>query len=377
MGRKILIILFGLLWALLPPAVVHADEDTQVVMQRIFKNMRQLLPLSSSRTRFSQPSHQELIRSSLGEISASAAELERHAREDSDAGTEFLALGLQRAVQDAVRRYDEGRLEGARSMIWNATRLCVACHTRLPSRTDAPMARDFLDDFQLTELSLHDRARVLLATRQFDRALDALEALLDSNQSKTIALIQPLTDYLLVSVRVKNDLRRPVPVLTRFAKRPDVWAALREDVETWVIRLNKLGDAELPAPGLAAASKFIEHARRGGIVPYSRRPMVDYVVASSLLRRHLEENHPRAEALAQTYYFLGLTELGIGQNYALNQGEYYLEAAIRAAPRTSTSAQAFTLLEEQVMIGYSGSSGTYVPEDVKLELDQLRALAVP
>ncbi len=376
--KKTVIVALGLLWVLMSPSVAAGDGDTKLVMQQIFQNMRNLLPLSANQTRFSKPAHRELIRSSLDEIAASALTLERHARDQSDdAGTEFLAIGLKRAALDAQRSFDEGRLIQSRSMIWNTTRLCVACHTRLPSRLDPPVARDFLDDFELDELSLHERAQVLLATRQFDRSLDALKALLESDQQTAVTLIQPLTDYLIVSVRVKNDLRRPGPVLAQFTKRRDVWAALKEDVNSWIARLDELGGAELPAPSLAAATQFIDNARQSSIIPFSRRPMVDYVIASSLLQRHLEENRPRAEALARTYYLLGLTELGIGQSYELNQGEYYLEAAIRAAPGTSISAHAFNTLEEQIVMGYSGSAGTQVPEDVQLELDQLRALAIP
>ena len=381
LGRYGTTTLLTLTMACVPTPSVSAAADydeTRVVMYRIFDNMRELLPLSRSKQRFASTSNQSSIRNAVNEIGANAVALEMHAQQrGGDAGSEFLAAALKRTARTALRNFEVGNLEAARSAIWNATRVCMTCHARLPSVGDSGIVRDFVDEADFTGLSVPERVQVQLATRQFDAALKDLEDLLASRDYEASQLVRWLTNYLLISIRVKGDLHRPLPVLASFALREDVWQGLRSDIEQWIVRLHQLAQATRPEPTLEAARALIDDARQRGVVPYSRAPMIDYVMASSLLQKYLQQRTVRGEALAQIYYMLAITEIGIGDNYILNQAEHYLESSVRAAPATPIAAQAFALLEEHVLFSFTGSSGTHLPDDVQRMLDEYRLLAHP
>ena len=53
----------------------------------------------------------------------------------------------------------------------------------------------------------------------------------------------------------------------------------------------------------------------------------------------------------------------------------FLEQCIREFPNTEDARRAFKLYREVTILEYTGSSGTRVPDDVKLHLDELQALA--
>jgi hypothetical protein len=212
-----------------------------------------------------------------------------------------------------------------------------------------------------------------MATRQFERALAAQEAMLSSPEFdvNSIDLLGYLDDYLEVCVRVKGDFERPARALEAFAKRKDLRPGLRDDVNHWIADLRELR-ARGPIEGLPAGRRLVEEAEASE--QGARALLVRYEAASGTLHRFvasLPERDPRA---AEAYYWLGVIESRIGRSFWLSQTEPYLEAAIRLAPGDPVAQKAYDLLEEFTISGYSGSSGDHVPEDVQAWLDELSGL---
>src|SRR5262249_30143865 len=139
------------------------------------------------------------------------------------------------------------------------TENCVACHSRLPDPDDAQLSSRFMDDAQIAALPLPERAQLAMATRQFDRALSAHEAMLSSPEFDvgSIDLLGYLDDYIEVCVRVKRDFERPARALEAFAKRSDLRAQLRNEIRQWVSDLRAYG-SRAPVEGLEAGRKLAQ-----------------------------------------------------------------------------------------------------------------------
>lgn len=348
-------------------------EATRAAMRRIFESIRLLLPLSVTDPDFRDPARQPQIRAALEELAKNASLLGVHA-EDSDPDFRFLGDSLERDARQTLRMYDDGRYQSAEFYLLQLTEYCIACHTKLPSPGDSPLAQHFVDKTALSRLPPVEKARLEMATRRFDEALATFEALLSSPSVHPAELLGPLADYLTVSVRVKGDLERPVPVLRKLARRPDLWTALRSDVERWVETLQEIGGEAL-ASDLDSARRLIEKAYGEIRFPTDRRALVYWVAASSVLHRYVEVRARTPDpALGEAYYLLGLTESRIGRNYWVSQAPFYLEMAIRAAPAEAAARSAFSLLEEETILGYTGSGGTHLPDDVRERLEELRRL---
>lgn len=75
------------------------------------------------------------------------------------------------------------------------------------------------------------------------------------------------------------------------------------------------------------------------------------------------------------YLLLGKSERHISDSFWLSEMENYLEFAIRLAPKTQYAKQAYQILEDNYIFGYTGSSGTNLPDDVVALLTELRNLA--
>jgi hypothetical protein len=368
----------ALLWAffggLLPARAEQQREEVRSAMLAILSGVKIVLPLSVSDEQFRDPASAPEVRAALERIAAGASMLGEHIVTTRGEGFQFLGHELEQTARETVRAYDLGRYDVAEYQVHRMTEYCVACHSRLPSDIDSPLAEDFIDGTDLTVMPLQERAKLQLATRLFDDALASYEALLASPVEHPATLLGPLTDYVTVSIRVKNDPSRPIPVLEDFAARADLWEYLRLDVERWLADLRELEGKPEPPATLKAGRDRIEHAKRSIHFPADRRALIDYVVASAILHRYLESGPTQAGQAAEAYYLLGMTESRIGRNYWISQADFYLETAIRLAPAEPFALDAYALLEEETVLGYTGSSGTHLPEDVAKRLKELRAL---
>jgi hypothetical protein len=350
-----------------------ASDETQAIMRVIFDEIRRLLPLGVDAKRLASPEQQPQVARSIDTLARNAHLLEEHsARKDPQ--MRFLARSIARDARHLGRTYAQGRYERSAFLLRQITENCVVCHTRLPSDEDSLLARGFVDQTAFDAMELEPRAALQMATRRFDDALETLEALLASPRSPAL-LLGPLTDYLVISLRVKGDFQRPIEPLRRFAARQDLWDELRSDVEIWSEVLPRLEKQTAGEPSLATARTLLDEGRSMVTFPQDRAWLAHFVAASSVLQRLLFDTPPKpGPELAEAYYLLGITEARIGRNYWVTAAPFLLETSIRMAPDQPFAREALALLEQELLMSYEGSDFENIPAEERAELDELKAL---
>jgi hypothetical protein len=377
------VVALALVWV--AQASKAADPEPSSVkssMRSIFASLQLLLPASLDSEEFRDPSRAPAIRSALAEISKSATAVAEHVK-SSDQGVGYLGRSLGAEARATASLFERGAFESAQFSILQMTEYCVECHSRASIRDDSPLSKGFVSKERFAALGSEQRARVQLATRDFEGGLDTLERLFASREVQPQQLRGALTSYLVISIRVKRDYERPAATLRTFAERPDLPAYLRLDALRWVDALGSLSKRfrSSSAPRIEDAVEVLSEAREVTRFPSDRQALVHYIVASALLQRTLEI--PATDARrARAYYLLGLCELRIGRSYWLGLPEFLLETAIRLDPGGDAAQQAYALIEEETLYTYSlGVSregvveGRKVPElplDVEQRLADLR-----
>ena len=368
-------VLVSALFAAIPLQASEPDANqTREIMGEVFGALRHVLPLSLDEKRFADPAQREAIRKSLAVLSRNAARLSGHGA-GHDENFRFLSTSLSREAAEIERRFAAGRFREAQFELHEFTENCVACHSRLPDPEDAQISKRFMDDAAVAALPLPERAQLAMATRQFDQALAAQEAMLTSREFdvNSIDLLAYLDDYIEVCVRVKRDFERPARALEAFAKRADLRASLKSDVSQWVNDLRAFA-ARPPVEGLEAGRKLAQETEAASASSGEHALLVRFEVASGALLRYVASLPDGDARAAEAYYWLGVIESRIGRTFWLSQTEPYLEAAIRLDPKDPRADKAYALLEEFVVGGYTGSSGEHVPADVRARLDELKRL---
>jgi cytochrome c553 len=354
-----------------PPGGEH-PQATRETMASIFEAMRYLLPLSLDADRFEDPAEQEKIRNALELLDRSSGVLERHGA-GGEVGFAHLSRSQAIDARDVRLRFAEGHAREARYLIQTMTETCVACHSRLPADS-APRSDTFVLDNEREGLTLMEQAKLAYATRQFDVAAGMYELLLASEEvsANDLDLDGHIEDYLELSIRVQRDLRTPAEVLEQFARRDDLSPALREDVAGWITALRTVAARTPSGAPLADARALLGQT---SLREDARIHLIEYLEASGILHRALSAGALADSQRAEAYFLLGSIEARIGRTYWLSQAEAYLETAIRLAPGQPTARQAYAMLEDFLVAGYSGSGGTHVPPDIRAKLDLLRFIA--
>ncbi len=370
-GRRLLVLTF----ILIPFHAWSAATETQATMQRIFNEVRYLLPLSFDVRHFQDPNERLRIENSLSSLAEATGQLKMHG---SQGGPAFAYLGesLANQVNQVRRQFSRGHLSESQFLLQQLTETCVACHSRMKVTKQSNLAARFIEGIDQDTLGGHGIARLSIATRQFDQALDSFERRFEDQSipAVTVDLEGSMIDYLTVAIRVKKNYARPVVALQKFLKRKDLPVYLRSNVEGWIDALETLRHRTPKKDPIAEALWLVTDSQEPSIYASERDSLVYDIAAAGVLHRYIESDVEEAEKRGQTFYLLGLTELRSQRNYWLSDAGFYLKTSIRTAPKTEHARDAFAVLEEYTILGFSGSRGVEIPEEVESELNELRRL---
>jgi hypothetical protein len=349
-------------------------SSTQVTMREIFQPLTRIFPLSMDENQFQDPANRALILDAFRALSRGAEKLETHGRELNQS-FDFLRRSLVRDTQDVMQLYEQQEYKGAWFTLRRLTENCFACHSRLPSQRQFDLGALFIEEIDRGNLLLKDRVRLEVAARQFDAALKTYEMIFDSKSLSAgeIDRLSAFEDYLKISIRVYNDFARAMNALKKFQQRSDIPVYLGNYLVSWEEALKELQFHKANGNELAHARELIQNAQLRRHFPADRQGLIYFIVASSLLHRYVATNPTDKTSLAEAYYLLGTAESYIRTSW-IPETEFFLENAIRLDPKSPLAKEVYSLLEEYIILEFSGSSGTNLPLEIQANLDELRKL---
>jgi hypothetical protein len=348
---------------------------TRSIMAQLFSSLTKVLPLSMNGKEFSDPKNRGPVLSELRNMRDGTTALVDHAKK-YDGSYEFIANAMARDIRDIYKWYDKGATSEARYMLHQVSENCVSCHMKLPDPGHAPKMDHFFKNVAVEKLSPPEKARLQVALRQFDDAMTTWEGMFKTwPKPSELFVMDALPEYLKVTIRVKSEPKRALSTLDALSQRSDLPAFMSREVSAWKKSLKKLSP-EITKKGseLSRSERIIRNAGKSMEYPMDRSALVDYIVASGLLNRYMHNKAISPPKKAKAYYLLGVTESLIGRTTWLTQTDYYLEAAVRAAPKSKVASKALDALEQQILMEYSGSGGVHIPDDIQGNLEELRQL---
>jgi len=350
-------------------------ERPEPIMAGIAASMTRLLPLALADDGFADPANGAAITEALAGLETHADALTRYAWGE-DAGFVWLARSLAEDVKVTGEAHAAGRHGAASFYAQRLTAHCVACHSRQPATGSSDLGQTLFAAVEPAAASLDEIAFLQQATRQWEDAARTYEELLvEPPRSLASGPMWWFTDYLVLRIRVLEQPARAKPLLDRHASNPELPALVREDLAAWSAAIDTLGPVpSAAADQLARARALVSEGRASGRSGTGRSALVQWIRASALLLKYIAGREDGGDDLAEAYWLLGLCEAEIGHAAQLSVPEYYLEAAVRAAPGSAFAKEAFAMLEWRVAVQYTGSGGAYIPADVEAVLERLREL---
>lgn len=390
-GSRALLVAFWLLsvptWGQAPspsgalpsaPPTPLASERTST-MRAVFQALMGLQPYLASPSRFRDPKNAQ----SIGQLLAVMTSLKHAFPGDAtaqDPGTAAIANLFDGYLGEAKVRFDAGERATVVYRVRTATQLCFGCHSRLSSEKDFDDAAKQIDTLPLTPL---ERADFLAATRQFDRALALYRDYLSSLPEGERGLIdygKALRNALNILVRVKRDARAAAELVEAVAKQEQLPTFLRAHLAGWrkdIAAWSKDRFDPTKSSGsalLAKAGQLVKSAQgERGFLPDQNEDVL-FLRASNYLHEALAKE-PRLPNRSEALYLLGVCAGALQSPTLFELDQLYFEACIRESPHSPVARRCFGQLSERVYLGYTGSSGTHLPDDEVRRLAELRELS--
>lgn len=294
---------------------------------------------------------------------------------DADPSIGMLSVIFEDEAKHAQTALNQGHLEYARSILLSISSYCISCHTRTDFGPKFPVLKL---DAKTDSLTIGERADLFSATRQFDRALAEYEKIiLDPKvmQENPFEWDRAVKKMLAICVRVNKDPARAVEVLKKLPKNTTTVGFLDARLKDWISSLeawkkNPKGPMHSKTP-LGKAKALMSAARGLQIYPADESGAVYYLRASAELHEVLRQKLP-PRTLAEAFMLTGMAYEAIDELKLWSLPEVYYQSCIRTYPHSSQAERCYERFEENVYAGYTGSSGTHLPVDVRKKLQELR-----
>lgn len=358
-----------------PALSQSVDQDIRRTMWSTFDAISFLLPMSL-RTDGITDSDRPLIKEQLDLLISSSAALASHARE-REPEFRLLAYSFDKAIARVQSSFVGKRYMDAYFSLSDMAQNCVSCHARLPDESDFLLGQKLFARMDLEMLDAEEIAQLYVATRQFDNALGKYEGIVLDPKSDPVDLDLDgiWIDYLEIGLAVVQDVERVRTTLHEFLRRQALPLYIRGQVQAWLESLDQVAGDLKGAPSLPRARELFAQATALTLVPAGRERAVHDIVASSVLRRLLEmDAQDNAQAVAESYYLLGVIALRtLRLKPAVPEMEFLLASSIRAAPESPYAARSFLLLEEFSYTNYLDFGAREIP-DPDSQIQDLRDL---
>lgn len=351
------------------------EKELRPVMRGMYSSLQGLLSYYLDRDEFLDPKNDKKILETLHAFEKQA-NIVAGMTKQFDQELKIYGEAVSDDAQRAYQSFKKGAKNHAYFYTEELINTCFSCHTSRETNKDSKFAQ-LSDAIDLSDIDPLMLPRFYVLARQFDKALSAYE---DLFEAQTLSLSEvlhfdPFLNYLIISIRTKHDIERPIALFQKLLKKsyPE---SIKRDFRTWLSSLKDIAKTRKKEPSLPLAESWITKGRALMEYPRDQGGVIYYIEASRLLKDIISDSKAKnAQDKAKAAYLLGVTELVIGHPILGLEAQQYLEKAIRLLPHSDLADEAFSLYEENLIFAYSGSAGLNLPANEKDRLETLRKLA--
>jgi hypothetical protein len=350
------------------------QTTTRTSMRGLFVVLSNVYKYSLDANAYADPKNHQEIQSMLDALVQNTVQLEAHGG-SLDPSFDFMKKSLARDAHDALAAFKSANYPGSRFVLGQVPENCVTCHTKVPASRPFEEGKEFLREINVKDFPPAARAKLEVASRQFADAMSTYEGMLASPYvtANDLTLYNVFENYLRISIGSLGNLKRPVPVLEKFAARSDMPEDVRADARVWNESLQKLKIDVPKGEELAAAQRLVAQAR-DKTSGSSREGLVDFIGAITVVHRYLRSGNQDVAGTQEAYYLLGVSESYVPRSNWVSETEYLLERAIRLDPKSTVAIQSLAFLEGYRVSANRVTPSRPVPLDMQTNLEELRKM---
>lgn len=357
------------------------SKETQwrLKMRDLYQTLAHVLSNVTNDRRFHDPANRARIEKDARKLSALAHDLDKKVMSypDGDPTLPIVAGMLSRETKRAVAELKRDNRKYAQMILRSVPAYCISCHTRNPSGSE--FAKLPLEP--ISDLSAFEKGEFFAASRQFDRAQEQyLNVIRNTKEADAYSLEweRAIQRSLMIAVRVKKSPEQGLEIVETVLKEKSAPLFMKGNAEVWKRSLTEWRQEPkreaVTEEGLyAEALRLMARARELQKYPIDRTADVLYLRATATLHELLQL--PKTARQGEAFFLGGVAYEVLNPIQLESLHEIYYEACIRKIPHSNLSESCYRRLEEAVFLGYTGSSGTHVPADIRAKLKDLKSLS--
>lgn len=357
----------------------HHELHQRAAMQFIANDMIALREYLESEEAFTAQSNSQKIQHYLDKLDNHISSIRKQKTFNRDLSTKTNFRMLERHIGETKVYFRKpGTKKFARYMLQSSLGLCANCHTRFSRNYEI----NYLPRNQADQKGVRpfDQAQFFFALRTYSEAkkefIDIIRGF-PGNNSSIFEVTESMKNLIYYHVRVSRNPDAALSDFRSILKSNNLPTYLRRRIGHWINGIREW--KKNPDRKLRSTRSAISQARSllnfddGTITVYDQN-YVRALRASNILHLALDKTKPNYQH-AEVLHLLGLLYHDLEATLFFNYDEAYLETCVTEFPHSKQAVNCFNSLQEIVYEGFTGSSGTFVPDDVQAKLSALKKVA--
>lgn len=350
-------------------------NQVKSLMHKFWGHVEELRPYMGNSDEFKDPKNEKIISEHLRELSR-LTKNSKHQKMLASPNFSFSRNVLENHISDLEKIFKSGNKDYARWMLNSTTSICMSCHTQFPSDPGALSIPD-----KGTGSTFFD-AEFLFATRRYESAANVYRKIIadyPGNKLKPNDLESSIRRLVAFHARIQRDPKAGSNELQSVLKNKSLPEYLKRDSQAWLAlfeRWKSEPDIDPKKATPAEVTQWVEQKLEKTLwdkmVESNDPRVVTYLRVSGILYEYLQA-HPKNEITPRVLYWLARTEYRLNSNFFYSLGDLYLKECMRNYSKDAFAKKCYFEYEDNLVLSYTGSRGTYLPPDVQRELKQLKS----
>ncbi|MCB1704003.1 MAG: hypothetical protein KDI17_04020 [Halioglobus sp.] len=358
--------------------VATVRAEVRDIMDQLREQVFVLKPLIASESSFKDPANAPEISEALQNMVALSQQVNHDAR-ISRTGFQVSAAILTQQLQEVETVFDMGNKAYALVSLKSTLGVCMSCHTQLPATSAhfnaANQGHALADPFQ--------EAEFLFLIRDFDAAMKLYAETLQgyprnqvTPQNLEVALYREIYYY----VRVARDMEGLSATLKQNSENQALPQRLQSQVKAFIAAVDSVKNEAYRQFTEAQGAELRDYAKAqlegevsGDFTLDSPEKMIAALQLSSVLYEYLDDN-PQTQLKPEIFYWLSFGERRYLYPSVHSLPGLYLKQCVLDYPQHPVAKQCFAEYEDIIVVSFTGSGGTNIPDDLIEELAMMRSL---
>jgi hypothetical protein len=358
--------------------VVTARAEVRDIMDQLMEQVFVLKPLIASKSSFNDPTNAPQISDALRNMVSLSRQV-NHEERIRKTGFQVSGAILTQQLEEVETVFDMGNKDYALASLKSTLGVCMSCHTQLPA-----VSTKFTTENQTRVLAdPFEEAEFLFLIRNFDTAMKLYGELIQGyplNQVQPNDLEIALYREIYYYVRVARDMKGLSIALRGNSENQRLPERLQNQIKGFVAAVDAVKNEKYPYFTDVQGADLRSYAQAqlveevgGHFSLDSPEKVIAELKRSSVLYEYLDAN-PQTPLKPDIFYWLSFGERRYLYPSLHSLPGLYLKQCVLDYPQSPVAKKCFAEYEDIIIVLFTGSGGTHIPDDFTQELTMMRNL---